>query len=119
MPESYVSSQSEPHTIPDGELVTIPVPESPGVKAVEVRPYLKDFGQGELLVVDMALILEDGQRHSFAKQLPISEEKPIRGAMGDAIWPDGKFRHISYALRCRRNGDEVQFEAAAWLDPLP
>jgi len=102
-----------------GQVVTIAVPESPGVKALEVRPYLKDFGQGELLVVDMALILEDGQRRSFAEQLPISEEKPIRGGMGDARWPDGKFRHISYALRCRLNGDDIEIEATAWFDPLP
>lgn len=101
-----------------GGEIEVLVPDFPGVHSVVVRPYRKHFeGKGELLVVDGVLVLSDGHRRSFLKQMPLDQRGQQAGGMGDRRWPDGQFRHFRYQIRVQDTGDgKVVVQAGAWLD---
>jgi len=99
---------------------TINLSDSPGIKALTIRVYSKDFGNaGPLNVFDAAIITTENFKRTICRQIPLEFEKEIGFGIGSSEhWPDGKFRYVNVQAKFNRTeSDNVYLvEVNCWSD---
>ena len=101
-----------------GDEVVIDIAGSPGVQALAIRLYEKEFEDiGKLQVLDAAVITTEGFKRSFLRSIPWKANEIVKIGVGDDDWPDKKNRHINVRalIKPTNEKDVYQMEVDCWL----
>ena len=116
-------AQGEADIVLGGEEVVIDIADSPGVKALAIRLYEKEFGNiGKLKVLDAAVITTEGFRRGIFLNMPWKPNEKFKAGVGDSKhWPDKKFRHVTSIMMIRpaTEKDLYRVEAYCWVRKMP
>lgn len=115
-------AQGEADVVLGGEEVVISISNSPGIKAVTIRLYEKEFeNMGKLKVYDATMITTEGFKREIGRNAPWKPNEELRGGSGGRNWPDKKFRHHTAKWLIKPTGqkDIYHVEANCWFDKVP
>lgn len=116
-------AQGEADVVLGGEEVVISISNSPGVKAVAIRLYEKEFeNMGKLKVLDAAVITTEGFRRGICLNMPWKPSEEFKVGVGDSEhWPDKKFRHVTAKMLIKPTTEKKLYhvEAYCWLHKMP
>ncbi len=112
------AAQGEADVVFGGQEVVIKISDSPGVEALVVRLYEKEYENiGKLEVLDAAVIITDGFRRSFLRSIPWKPNELVKIGVGDKEWPDKKHRNINVRLLIKpgHKKEVYHLEVDCWL----